>query len=348
MRIAQLAPIWQSVPPQQHGGVERIISYITEELVRRGHDVTLFATGDSQTAGQLEYILHEAMRPTDKHNDDPILQHFTLIKLLQDRAEDFDLVHFHVEWYHFPVTAHAGWNNITTLHCALNMPGHQTIFRQYPEMPLISISDSQRRPIPDINWIDTIYHGLPLDLLSPAYEPSDELVFIGRISRGKGVDLAIDIAIQADMPLKIAAKVDSNEREYYEMVIKPKLDHPLIEFVGQVNDAEKEALLQNARALVFPIQWNEPFGMVMIEAMACGTPVIAYRNGSVPEVIDDGVTGIIVESVDQAVDAAVNGVTKLSQQACRRVFEEKYDMRRMVDEYERIYEMIVSGHKVRA
>jgi glycosyltransferase involved in cell wall biosynthesis len=336
MKIAQIAPLMESVPPKLYGGTERVVSWITEELVRQGHSVTLFASGDSVTGAELVPCVPTALR-LDAGVFDP-LAHFTvLLERLRQRAHEFDVLHFHTDYFHFPVFSHIAHRTLTTLHGRLDLPDLPAVFRAFPHMPLISIARHQRRPLPFANWVGTVHHGLPADLLPYCGAPSwDYLAFLGRICPEKRVDRAIAIAKAVGMKLRIAAKVDKADRTYFEQTIRPLLDDPLIEFVGEIGDAEKAAFLGNAFAMLFPIDWPEPFGLVMIEAMACGTPVIAYRRGSVPEIIDQGVTGWIVGDEAEAA-AACRRASMLDRARVRRRFEERFTCERMVRDYEDFY-----------
>ena len=336
MRIAQIAPLIESVPPKLFGGTERIVSYLTEELVRQGHEVTLFASGDSTTASELVSCWDTALRLTPQVQD-TIPYHLMMLDALQRRVREFDVLHFHVDMLHFPMFRHIAGRTVTTLHGRLDLPDLQPFYRHFPEFPLVSISDDQRRPMPSARWVGTVHHGLPSDLLPFSPEPrGGYLAFLGRISPEKRPDRAIEIARRAGIPLRIAAKVDRADLAYFEGRIKPLLDDPLITFVGEVSEAQKGRFLGDALALLFPIDWPEPFGLVMIEAMACGTPVIAFRRGSVPEVLDDGLTGFIVDDLDQAVDAA-RRAHRFDRAAIRRRFEERFSAARMARDYLDIY-----------
>lgn len=337
MRIAQIAPLMESVPPRLYGGTERIVSWLTEELVRQGHDVTLFASGDSITAADLVPCTAEAIRLSDTMRD--YLPH-TL--MMADRvyrlADAFDVLHFHVDMFHFPLFRATPDKVLTTLHGRQDIPDLWPFYRAFPEMPLVSISDAQRAPIPDANFAGTVLHGLPVDLHRPSYDPrGGYLAFLGRISAEKRPDRAIRIAGALGIPLKIAAKVDDVDRAYFEAVIRPLLhDGGAVEFIGEVDERAKTRFLGEARALLFPIDWPEPFGLVMIEAMACGTPVLAFRHGSVPEVVEDGVTGRIVGSVEEAI-AAVPQVMAMDRRKVRRRFEERFTAERMARDYVALY-----------
>ena len=341
MRIAQVAPLYESVPPKYYGGSERVVSYLTEELVRQGHDVTLFASGDSVTSARLVAACRRSLR-LDKNCVDQLAHHIRMLDLLFRDAKDFDIVHFHIDYLHFPLTRREGIRSVTTLHGRLNIPDLAPLYREFRDMPVVSISDSQRRPLPWIGWQATVHHGLPENLYKFQEKPDGYLAFLGRISPEKRVDRAIQIARHTGMEIKIAAKVDDTDREYFETVVEPMLKDPLTEYLGEIGDGEKGDFLGRARALLFPIDWPEPFGLVMIEAMACGTPIIAYANGSVPEVIEHGVTGFLVEDLDDAV-RAVERIPTLSRRRCREVFEERFSARRMAHDYVAVYERLVGA-----
>ena len=336
MKIAQVAPLMESVPPKAYGGTERVVSWITEELVREGHDVTLFAAGDSVTSAHLVPCCPRALRLDGAL--DPNAHNTVMLREIRDRAAEFDILHFHTDYLHFPLFYDRPGRTLTTLHGRLDLPDLPAVFGAFPEMPLTSISNHQRRPLPGLNWASTVYHGLPRDRLPYCESPSwDYLAFLGRICPEKRVDRAITIAKRVGMKLKIAAKVDPVDREYFENVIKPLLDDPLIEFVGEIGDHDKAAFLGNAYAMLFPIDWPEPFGLVMIEAMSCGTPVVAYRRGSVPEVIEHGLTGLIVDDEDEAV-TAVRRISMLDRLRVRHRFEERFSVERMVANYCALYD----------
>ncbi|HYV35588.1 MAG TPA: glycosyltransferase family 4 protein [Gemmataceae bacterium] len=336
MRIAQVAPLYESVPPHNYGGTERVVSYLTEELVRLGHEVTLFASGDSATSARLVAGSKRSLR-TDKSSVDKMAPHLVMLEEVLRRVREFDLVHFHVDYLHFPFSRRLACPHLTTLHGRLDIPELLPVYQEYGDMPVVSISHSQRQPQPHAKWVGTVYHGLPEALHTFRAQPrGDYLAFIGRISPEKRVDRAIAIAKQVGMKLKIAAKIDRADRAYYKREIEPLFDDSQVEFLGEQGGAAKDDFLGNARALLFPIDWPEPFGLVMIEAMACGTPVIAWPNGSVPEVIDDGVTGIVVDNVDAAAKA-VRRVGLLSRRTCREVFLKRFTDRRMAADYLRIY-----------
>jgi glycosyltransferase involved in cell wall biosynthesis len=335
VRIAQVAPLFESVPPKLYGGTERVVSFLTEELVRQGHDVTLFASGDSVTRARLVPICPEALRLSPTAIDH-LAHHIVMLEEVFSQKNNFDIVHFHIDYLHFPLSRRENVPNVTTLHGRLDLPDLQPLYRRFADMPVVSISDAQREPLPNANWQATVYHGLPQDQYKFHNEPGKYLAFLGRISPEKGVDRAIEIATQTGVPLKIAAKVDRADQEYYEKTIEPLLGNPLVEFIGEIGYPEKNEFLGNALALLFPIDWPEPFGLVMIEAMACGTPVIAHPSGSVPEVLEEGRTGFLVNDVQEAA-SAVKNVSQLSRDECRRTFEERFSATRMAKDYLTVY-----------
>ncbi len=341
MRIAQVAPLYESVPPKLYGGTERVVSYLTEELVRQGHDVTLFASGDSLTSARLVPICSESLR-LSPHCVDQLAHHILMLEQVFSERDHFDIIHFHIDYLHFPLSRVYGEVNLTTLHGRLDIPDLQPLYRNFSDMPVVSISNAQREPLPWINWQGTVYHGLPETHFSFHPNQGDYLAFLGRISPEKGIDQAIAIARRAGMKLRIAAKVDKNDREYFATVIKPLLSDPLVEYIGEIGHPEKDEFLGNAAALIFPIDWPEPFGLVMIEAMACGTPVIAYSSGSVPEVLEDGVTGFLVNTTEDAT-AAVKRISEIDRWRCRQVFEERFSANRMAQDYVTIYERLIGG-----
>ncbi len=341
MRIAQVAPLYESVPPELYGGTERVVSYLTEELVRLGHEVTLFASGDSKTTAKLIAACPRALWH-DPGCRETLPHHVRLMELVFADVSRFDVIHFHCDYLHFPLLRRRPCPNVTTIHGRLHGPDVGSLLARYREVPLVSISNDQRQPIPDANWQATVYHGLPRDLHTYREKPGEYLAFLGRLSPEKRVDRAIEIARQAGKKLKIAAKIYPEERGYFHDTIEPLLHRARqwVEFVGEVGGREKDEFLGNALALLFPIDWPEPFGLVMIEAMACGTPVIGWRNGSVPEVITDGVTGFVVDGIEQAV-WAVRQVARLSRRVCRQVFEERFDAVRMARDYVAVYRGLV-------
>ncbi|MDI6853765.1 MAG: glycosyltransferase family 4 protein [Deltaproteobacteria bacterium] len=335
MRIAQISPLYESVPPKYYGGTERVVSYLTEELVRLGHEVTLFASGDSVTGAELKSQTPRALR-LNRACIDPLAHHIRMLERVFRNAEDFDVLHFHLDYLHFPLARAAGRATLTTQHGRLDLPDLAPLYREFYDMMLVSISNYQRHPLPFANWVATVYHGLPRRLYRFYPEPEDYLAFLGRISPEKRVDRAIEIAVRCGLPLRIAAKVDKADEDYYRERIKPMLKHPLVTYLGEIGERDKGEFLGRARALLFPIDWPEPFGLVMVEAMACGTPVIAFRNGSVPEVLEDGKTGYIVNSVEEAV-AAVRKLDRLNRRYCRQVFEARFTAERMAQDYLKIY-----------
>jgi glycosyltransferase involved in cell wall biosynthesis len=339
MRIAQIAPLYESVPPKLYGGTERVVSYLTEELVRLGHEVTLFASGDSVTKARLESCCKKALRLTSGCVD-PLAHHTVLLDKVLARAGDFDILHFHTDYTHFPATRSLQLPTITTLHGRLDLPDLFPLYQRFARQPLVSISQAQRPPLGRVNWVGNVYHGLPANLYQPHTEHGKYLAFLGRISPEKRPDRAIRIAVKAGMTLKIAAKVDAVDRQYFETNIKPLLNQPGIEFLGEINESQKPAFLGNAYAYLFPIDWPEPFGLTMIEAMACGTPTVAFRCGSVPELVDDGVTGYIVKSEEEAVQA-LERVSSLSRAKCRATFERRFTASRMAKDYVSIYRSLV-------
>ena len=341
LKIAQIAPLYESVPPRLYGGTERIVSFLTEELVSQGHDVTLFASGDSKTSGRLVPCSAAALR-LDPGIKDGLPYHIMMLEEVRQRAEDFDVLHFHIDLIHAPLVREFSERTVTTLHGRQDLPDLKPFYEAFCDLPIVSISDDQRLPIAAANWLGTIYHGLPRDLLPFRRQPAGEgyLAFIGRISAEKRPDRAIEIAARAGLPLKIAAKIDKVDQAYWNDVIEPMVrSHPNVEFVGEVNDQEKGDFLGNARALLFPIDWPEPFGLVMIEAMACGTPVIAFKCGSVPEVIDEGITGMVVENVDQAVEAT-RCLNTIDRRTVRARFEERFTAERMARDYVKLYQSL--------
>ena len=339
MRIAQVAPLYESVPPKLYGGTERVVSWLTEELVRLGHDVTLFASGDSLTSARLIPACKKALR-LDSSCVDQLAHHVVMLDQVFSEKENFDLIHFHVDYLHFPLSRRQQIAHVTTLHGRLDLPDLVPLYRLFRDIPVISISDAQRKPLPWVNWQGTVHHGLPRESFCLGGGKGGYLAFLGRTSPEKGLDQAIEIAKRAEMPLKIAAKIDRVDVEYFETVIKPLLDHPRIEFIGEVGYPEKNVFLGNAAGLLFPINWREPFGLVMIEAMACGTPVIAYPLGSVPEVMQDRVTGFIVPDLEAAVKA-VKRLGEIDRRKCRRHFEQHFNAERMAQDYLNIYQRLV-------
>jgi len=340
LRIAQIAPLYERVPPKLYGGTERIVSYITEELVRRGHEVTLFASGDSQTGAKLVPGCPQALRLSGRPDMGTFLQLPMLSDAYEQAASRFDLIHSHLDYWSFPFARLTNVPTVATMHGRLDITELKPVYARYRSVPLVSISDSQRAPLPFMNWVATVYHGVPRDRLQFSAGPGKYLAFLGRISPEKRPDIAIDLALKAGIPLKIAAKVDVVDRDYFEAVIKPRLSPPDVELIGEIGDSEKSEFLGNAMALMFTIDWPEPFGMAMIEAMACGTPVITRPCGAVPEVIKSGVTGFIAESHDDLL-AAVKRVDKLSRAVCRKEFETRFTVEAMVDRYEQVYRQLI-------
>jgi glycosyltransferase involved in cell wall biosynthesis len=342
MNIAQISPLFESVPPKGYGGTERVVSYLTEELVRQGHNVTLFASGDSNTNATLISHAKRALRLFDDQSD-PFIHYLLQMQDVIDRVNDFDILHFHTDYLHFPISGMFNKPVVTTLHGRLDLPGLKPVFKRFPGQSLISISFSQRTPLPEASWLDTIYHGLPEDLYSPGAGDGDYVAFIGRISREKGPDKAIEIAKRAGIKLKIAAKVDKADSEYFESDIKALLQDQDIEFIGEIGEDIKNDFLGKAKALLFPINWPEPFGMVMIEAMACGTPIIAYPNGSVPEVIEDGRNGYIVSSIEESVKA-LKKISLLDRNIVRQCFTERFSSKIMAKNYLSNYEQLIQKY----
>jgi glycosyltransferase involved in cell wall biosynthesis len=339
MKIAQIAPLAEAVPPRLYGGTERIVSYLTEELVRQGHQVTVFASGDSRTRAKLVACVPQALR-LDPAVRDPVPHVLMMLDEVRRRAHEFDILHFHMDLFHFPTFTDVAGQTVTTLHGRLDLPDLEPFYRRFPDFPLVSISNDQRGPLPGAHWAGTVYHGLPLDL--HRFVPSTDqgyLAFLGRISPEKSPDRAIEIARRAGLPLRIAAKVDNADRAYFERQIEPLLSDPLVEFVGEIGDADKSEFLGNARALLFPIDWPEPFGLVVIESMACGTPVIAFARGSAPEIVEDGVTGFVVHSIEEAV-RAVRRLPELDRREVRRRFEQRFSAGRMASDYLEIYRQL--------
>jgi glycosyltransferase involved in cell wall biosynthesis len=333
MRIAQVAPLTEAVPPKLYGGTERVVHWLTEELVALGNDVTLFASGDSRTSAKLDATWPRALR-LDGSVRDPNALHMVMLERVRQKCDDeeFDFLHFHLDYYPFSLFYRQPTPFLTTLHGRLDLPEHQPVFTTFASVPVISISNAQRRPVPQANWVRTIHHGLPEDLLTPRPVTPAYLAVLGRIAPEKGVDRAIRIAMRCGFPLKIAAMVDRADQEYFEEVLRPMMVQTLVEFIGEIGDQEKSDFLSGAVGLLVPIDWPEPFGLVMIEAMACGTPVIAYNRGSVPEIIDEGLTGFIVEDEISAV-AAVNRLSQLDRAAIRKQFEMRFTARRMALDY---------------
>lgn len=339
LKIAQVSPLYESVPPKFYGGTERVVSYLTEELVAQGHDVTLFASADSITKGRLVPACSHALRLSTECVDQ-LANHITMLQMVQEEIENFDVIHYHIDYLHYPLSKLYPFPHVTTLHGRLNICELQPLYSLFSDMPVISISQAQRKPLPSLNWVANIHHGLPANLFKPNFSDGKYLAFLGRISPEKGVDSAIEIAIRSGIPLKIAAKIDRGDSIYFEQRIKKLMDHPLIEFRGEIGEKEKEEFLGGASALLFPINWPEPFGLVTIEALACGTPVIAYRNGSVPEIIQHNRSGFIVNNLEQAVEAAQH-ISLINRHACRICFEERFTSERMAVEYVNAYQKMI-------
>ena len=343
MRIAQVAPLFESVPPKTYGGTERVVSWLTEELVRLGHDVTLFASGDSMTTAELVPCSRSSLR-LSSGSVDHWAHHFAMLEKVAKRKNEFDLIHFHIDYLHYPVSTRERYAHISTLHGRLDLPDLVPLYEAYPDVPVVSISDAQREPLPNLNWQGTVHHGFPPETYKPSFKRGGYLAFLGRTSPEKGLDAAVEIAARCGMPLKIAAKIDKADQEYFDTCIKPLLDSSDIEFLGEIGYPEKNDFLAEAAALLFPIAWPEPFGIVMIEALACGTPVIAYPFGSVPEVIQDGVNGRIVTDIESAV-SAVKNLDQIDRKKTRKSFEQRFTATRMTQDYLKIYNRILSRKK---
>ena len=343
MRIAQVAPLYEPVPPRLYGGTERVVSYLTEELVRRGHDVTLFASGDSRTAARLVAVCERAVRLDTASREVLAADISRQLGRVFGNADQFDIIHCHVDYLAYPFCDLIRTPTFHTLHGRLDLPYLAPVFRDFPNLRLVSISDAQRTPVASLNlkWAGTVYHGMPLQQFPFVAQPDDYVAFLGRLAPEKQPDVAIEVAKRAGVPIRIAAKVDANDREYFEQVVRPLLDDPLVQFVGELDDARKTAFVGGARALLFPIDWPEPFGLVMIEAMACGTPVIARPCGSVREIVDDGRTGFIGDTVDDLVEG-VKRIDTIDRAECRRHVERRFSVPRMVDDYEALYRRAVS------
>ena len=340
MKIAQVAPLMEAVPPKLYGGTERIVSYLTDQLAELGHEVTLFASGDSVTKATLEPVWPCALR-LDSSMRDYLAPHIVMLEQVARRADEFDIIHLHLDYLGYPILRRTATPFLATLHGRLDLPELGPLYDAFDDVPVVSISDSQREPLPQAAYAATVHHGIPSRLLLPGFGGGGYLAFIGRISPEKAPDAAIRIAAAAGMPLKIAAKVDNVDRQYFAERIEPMLGAAHVEFIGEIGDSEKGEFLGNAAGLLFPIAWREPFGLAMIEAMACGTPVVAFRNGSVPEVLDEGVTGFIVDDEEGAV-AAVHELRGLDRARIRRVFEERFTSRRMAEDYVTIYRRLIA------
>ncbi|HLH11701.1 MAG TPA: glycosyltransferase family 4 protein [Methylovirgula sp.] len=339
MHIAQIAPLAESVPPALYGGTERVVAWLTQELVRLGHEVTLFASADSKAPADLVGVWPQSLR-LGRRPSDPMAAYARLLEAVARQAKQFDVLHCHIDWVHIPLLRRLDVPFLTTLHGRLDLPGLGSLVDLFPDAPFISISDHQRIPLPQADWLGTVYHGLPADSLRPSFEPGRYLGFLGRLTADKGPEVAIRIAKAAGMPLKIAAKLPRGEKSYFAKTIAPLVDGTAVELVGEMDDRSKGEFLANASALVFPIHWPEPFGLVMIEAMACGTPVIAFRCGSVPEVVEEGVSGFIVETEDEAV-AAIGRLASLDRREVRAAFERRFTAERMALDYVRCYERLL-------
>jgi glycosyltransferase involved in cell wall biosynthesis len=340
MKIAQVAPLMEAVPPKFYGGTERVVAYLADELVSLGHQVTLFASADSATTAKLEAVWPQALR-LDPTACDVLAPHMLMLEQVARRAEDFDIIHLHVDYLGYSAMRRTGVPYVSTLHGRLDLPPLQQLYEIFSDVPVVSISDAQRGPLPHANYVATVHHGLPERMLTPGFGAGGYLAFLGRISPEKAPDAAIRIAARAGLPLKIAAKIDKADRDYFAERIEPLLAQSHVEFIGEIGEAQKSEFLGNASALLFPIDWLEPFGLTMIEAMACGTPVIARRRSSVPEVIDEGATGFIFETEDEAV-AAVHRVRTLDRARVRRTFEERYTARRMAEDYVKVYRRLLA------
>jgi glycosyltransferase involved in cell wall biosynthesis len=338
MRIAQIAPLDESVPPKLYGGTERVVSFLTDELVRQGHTVTLFASGDSVTRARLVPICSKAERLRGCR--DYLPGQILMVDEVVRHVDEFDILHFHIAQVHFPVVRRLSVPHVTTLHGRLDLPELVPVYSEFCDVPVVSISQAQRAPLPKAGWAANVYHGLPLDLLAFRPEPGSYLAFLGRISHEKRVDRAIAIAIACGWPIRIAAKVDPADRDYFEREIRGLLDHPLVEFIGEIGDGQKGEFLGGARALLFPIDWPEPFGLVLIEALACGVPVVAFRGGSVDEIVEPGLTGFIVDNLDDAI-AATRDIDRIDRATCRAVFERRFSAKRMACDYVRVYEKVI-------
>jgi glycosyltransferase involved in cell wall biosynthesis len=343
VKIAQIAPLVESVPPQLYGGTERVVSWLTEELVRQGHEVTLFASGDSQTKAELAAVVPRGLRLDGIHNSLPY--NIIMLDQVAERMDEFDVIHFHIDFFHYPIFRNMAHKTLTTLHGRQDLPELPDIYRAFPHMPLVSISNHQRLPVPPVNWRGTVYHGLPEAQYREGKGEGGYLAFLGRICADKGPVEAIEIARRAGMKLKMAAKVDPVDQAYFDNVVKPLIEKsPHVEFIGEINDGQKQEFLGNAKALLFPISWPEPFGLVMIESLACGTPVVAFKCGSVPEIMEDGLTGFVVEDIAGAA-AAVGRLDMLYRPTIRARFEERFSARAMARDYLKIYGQLAQREK---
>ena len=344
MKIAQVAPLYESVPPKLYGGTERIVSFLTEELVRTGHEVTLFASGDSVTGAKLVACVSEALRLKEKC-EDSLAPHIVQLQNVIENSGKFDIIHFHTDYLSFPFTQFLDVPHLTTLHGKLTIEELQMIYDTYPDEPVVCISDSQCKPLPHANFIGRVHHGLPIDLFKKGNGDGNYFAFLGRISPEKRCDRAIQIATAANTPIKIAAKIDKADRDYFETEIKHLFDHPLVEYIGEINEKQKQEFLGNAVALLFPIDWPEPFGLVTIEAMACGTPVLAWNCGSVPEIIENGKSGYVVNSMEAAVEVAIK-IHTLDRSLVRDCFEQRFTAKRMAEQYLDLYQKLILKNRV--
>ncbi|HSV77925.1 MAG TPA: glycosyltransferase family 4 protein [Ramlibacter sp.] len=344
MRIAQVAPLIESVPPRAYGGTERVVHYLTETLVQMGHEVTLFASGDSTTSARLVPVVDRALR-LNPARPDPVIWHTLMVDRVRELSASFDVIHFHIDTVQLPVARQLETPSLSTLHGRLDLPDLKPLYKRFHRHPLVSISDSQRMPLLGANWLGTVYHGLPLDLYHFHPRPQDYFAFVGRISPEKRCDRAIEIALACDTPIRIAAKVDRVDQDYFEQRIEPLLDHPLVTFIGEIGDAAKDDFIGNARALLTPIDWPEPFGLVVIEALACGTPVIAYGHGAIPELLDDGRTGFIVHDQAQAI-AAARSLHRIDRRTCRAAFERRFAAPVMARQYLEKYRQLIEQRAV--
>lgn len=343
MRIAQIAPLFEAVPPKLYGGTERVVHWITEALVEQGHDVTLFASGDSVTSAKLDAVWPQALRLAPV--TDWIATYVLMVERVAQRAHEFDVLHFHIDYWPNSVFTRLGIPFVTTLHGRLDLPEFKVVYSKFPTVPIVSISDNQRKPVPDLGWAGTVHHGMPANLLTPQPTGADKyFAFLGRISPEKRVDRAIEIAGACQTELRVAAKIDRADDEYFAREIKHLFELPHVNYIGEINDAQKVGFLSDARALLLPIDWEEPFGLVMIEAMACGTPVIAYRRGSVSEVIEDGITGFIVDDMAGAIEAAKK-IDTIDRAGVRKRFEQRFTNLRMADDYMAIYQKLIAANR---
>ena len=347
MRIAQISPLCESVPPQLYGGTERVVSYLTEELVQQGHDVTLFASADSRTSARLRAICPQALRLHHQERSSGLAWHVLQAEIVAQEADQFDVIHNHNDFLLFPQIRDRSIPAISTMHGRLDIPDLLPLFREFAETRLVSISDAQRAPMAWANWVGTVYHGLPEDLYAPGDGKGGYLAFLGRVSPEKGLARAIKIAKMTDMPLRVAAKIDDHDQKYFERTLRPLLRDQQIKFLGEIGEDEKGKFLGDAAAILFPVEWPEPFGLVMIEALACGTPVIAFPCGSVPEIISDGETGFVVKDVKAAAEA-VRRIPRISRNRCREVFETRFSARRMGEDYVRVYEEVAEHRSFQA